>query len=137
MSHDLHCYCTIKYHVAVTFLSCALCIRVECVSIADTPDYFILTWTGLNTRVLLNTIWRPCEDARGTDARGNSLSNLLCEERHTLHWLSRPPHLSADLPAILHTAAECRRRRYLLVVDCYRHSHDNSQEVVLSQAYVV
>ncbi|XP_021347288.1 uncharacterized protein CXorf57-like isoform X2 [Mizuhopecten yessoensis] len=98
----------------------------------EIPECFILTWTGLNSHILLNTIWRPM-----ADRCGGSMSELLCMSHPSIHWLSYPPQKLPDLPTLLQSATQCVGHRYLLVVDCYRHSHEENQELVLKHAYRV
>ncbi|XP_060070528.1 RPA-related protein RADX-like [Ylistrum balloti] len=98
----------------------------------EMPECYILTWKGLNSNILLNTIWRPTGDRCG---RSSSMLELLCMSHPSIRWLSYPSQCLSDLPTILRSATQCMGHRYLLVLDCFRHSHEDNQEVVLKQAY--
>ncbi|XP_033735502.1 RPA-related protein RADX-like [Pecten maximus] len=100
----------------------------------DILGCFILTWTGLNSHVLLNTIWRPTAENCGSE---RTMSELLCVSHPSIDWLSYPYRHPSDFPTILQSATQCVGQRYLLVLDCYRHSLEENQELVLKHAYRV
>jgi hypothetical protein len=89
---------------------------------------FIIFWSGLNTKVLIPTIWMYNDVV----TQENRLKNML---NHSCKSLQRNQALSQEeITQILASSNECESRRFVVVLDVFK-SMEKQTEIVLNTAY--
>ena len=89
---------------------------------------FIIFWSGLNTKVLIPTIWMYNDVV----TQENRLKNML---NHSCKSLQRNQALSQEeITQILASSNECDSHRFLVVLDVFK-SKEKQTEIVLNTAY--
>lgn len=92
--------------------------------------YFLLYWSGLNTKVLIPTIWTNSDILKPED----KLENLMCSSIKSL--TGSQILTEREITQIITSAKECESHRFLLVLDIYKADWKQT-EIVLNAAYKI